>query len=349
MGKTATNACAHRGALLVGDGLDQPGGKLRSTMAGVISSSSPFAPAWSVARSSINCRAASMRRGIRQAAHLLTEASSDAAISAPSRSRAWSPHAPTRRTSCARAAGVSSTVSFLSASAVAPSTRAGRSLGQPRATPAQDRLVHRRLAAGQGRQKRADRLGRAAPGPVLGHAVGDQQHGPRRPAFFLARRGPSRTTRHFWRPPPWRRRPATGRSSPARREAPRPRPRRPRPTAVDRPGSRAPPAAPGRRDRASKPAASTAPADRRIARQDLGRIAANSGRRMLERGRGGTGRRRFEVGQGAQALERPERMDRPGFRPIASTEPSRTSSISAGTTSVLPRSTSSRWACSRQN
>ncbi len=39
----------------------------------------------------------------------------------------------------------------------------------------------------------------------------------------------------------------------------------------------------------------------------------------------------------------------PGFRPIASTDLSLTSSIRAGTTSFLPRSTRSRWAWSRQN
>ena len=51
----------------------------------------------------------------------------------------------------------------------------------------------------------------------------------------------------------------------------------------------------------------------------------------------------------AQAVQRPERVDRAAGSADRVDRASTTSSISAGTTSVLPRSTSSRWACIRQN
>ncbi len=99
LGQDGDERLAHRGALLVGDGVDKPARQARATIGRRDQFQEPVrAPcvAWHAARST-----AARRRCDADLATCssLTEASSDAAISAPSRSRAWSPQAPARRTS----------------------------------------------------------------------------------------------------------------------------------------------------------------------------------------------------------------------------------------------------------
>ena len=141
--------------------------------AGVINSSSPLA-APRIRRAAARSTAARPRCGATRQLVIVVDGESDAAISAPRRSRASvAPQAhqadqmrPRRRSQLDR--------QLLSVSLTEPSRVAGRSLGQPRASASQDRLVHRGLAAGKAARKvPADslrsRLGPSArpPGPAM--------------------------------------------------------------------------------------------------------------------------------------------------------------------------------------
>ena len=174
LGKTATNACPTCGALLAATASTSPAASSVDVV-GVISSSSP---------SRRPCRRGAqldqLPRGI-DAARLgqmlifdrRQERRGDLGTQAVERlvaphARPGEPVAPAPPASARR-------VSFLSASPVEPSIRAGRSLGQPRATPRRIDSLTAGSPPVRAARKRADGFARAAPGPVLGHAVGDRQ------------------------------------------------------------------------------------------------------------------------------------------------------------------------------
>ena len=300
----------------------------------------------------MSCRAASMRR---DSGKLLDPGPSPAATRRSRRRGGRAPgcpRAPARRTSCARAAGVSSTVSRLSASSPCRVEPGRLVLGPAAGQPADDRLVDRRLAAGQRRQECAEpgRSGRRVPsarprGSAIASTSGRRRAlaPPAASAFknaasFCAAAAVAASASQ-WSP-------STSPPRSAADQAVAGLVRRRLIGQARKAASRT--WASGSRKQAGGET-SRWPIERRAARP-ASHCAGRPPTDARARPRRPRRPRRSSIVEGAQAVQRPERVDRAGVqadridRAVA-----RRARSAPGTTSVLPRSTSSRWACSRQN
>ena len=224
-------------------------------------------------------------------------------------------------------------------------------LGRPALRqPADDRVGDRRVGVRQGGDDRADRIDRAAAGVVLGDdrrprraasSAGCFDRGDRPEEVLAVLRGGGR----------WRRRESSGRSAfsgrPSASATAAPAVGRRRLVGQGEQRHQPDLRRPGRGSARRRGSPSTAFG---VARQHLHRVPPHAGRRVLQRRdgrrpspRGSTRRapRARAASTGRGSPRRSARSRRPSV--------SRTSANRAGSTSLLPRSTSSRWACRRQN
>ena len=237
------------------------------------------------------------------------------------------PQRPASRTSCARAAGGQLDRQALEGVFTGLVEPGGLVLGPAAGQPADDRFVHRRLAAGQRCQQALSLFDRAAARPVLGHAGGDREQ--LGPGGLLAAGGERLQERRV----------VPGRGGRGRlgqpdvavdRAAAQARPRRrrpPRQSRADRPGRGRPPSAPGHPGRAGdRPRRSHS---RNCASRGKTWMALrlHSGGRMLEgrdRRVDGCGMRRVDR---AQAVQGPEGVDRAGVQARSSRPSDRSTSL----------------------
>ena len=352
-GSVSASACPTPGALLGATASSRPAASSGEPSAADQIPATAARRTRRPARSSTSCRAASMRARLGE---LLVPRPSPAATRRsrrPGRSRAWLPQRPASRTSCAARGGGQLDRQLLEG--LRRPCRAGPAGPWASRGPARGGSTSLTAGSPPGSAARSARrcVGRAAARPVLGHAARRSRaaRGRRR---LLAAGGeqPSRTPRRSGPRRPWPRRPATVvavTSSAAKR-----RPRRPRP-----------PRRRGLIGQAQK---------RRQANLGI-RVAQQAGRDRsrrpiaASRGKTWTALRRTPADGCLSAAPRPpasaagfEPIRRPGraasraawiaptFRPIASTDASRSQlDQSRARRRSCPRSTSSRWACSRQS